>query len=370
MFWEMEIPNRCPLCSNKTKLCYSDLPGYKEPQKFNIYHCPSCNTSYSFPKVDTDSIYDLIYRNGAIAPGYHRYWKLSEDIKRVKDPLKYLSKEEMTYWAANNAIHEYSSRIRDPKILEVGSGLGYLTYAFRTAGFNITGLEISKTAVKIAQEKYGNFYISGDLFKYSKENEGTYDIVLLTEVIEHVEDITSFISALSKLIKPYGQLIITTPNKSFYPNNTIWVSDLPPIHLWWLSEKSVKFIAEKLNLKVSFIDFTDFYRNNYTPMRIDVNKKIRGRGPVFNSNGILIKSKKKNALQKILIESGHILSKVDFFGICYKNLRQTFLKIRYYKNPNIKCCGQQTHILCAVLEKNNIKYHEPGTTLHGSTEYH
>lgn len=366
----MRIDENCPLCNEYVELKYSDLPGYKEPQKFNIYHCPFCNTSYSFPKVNTDSIYDLIYRNGAIAPGYHRYWKLSEDIKRVKDPLKYLTKKEMTYWAASKVIHEYSSKNRDPKILEVGSGLGYLTYAIKTAGFNITGLEISKTAVKIAKEKYGDFYICEDLFKYSKENEETYDIVLLTEVIEHVEDITSFISALSKLIKPAGRLIITTPNKSFYPGNAIWVSDLPPVHLWWLSEKSVKFIAGKLNLNVSFIDFTDFYRNNYTPMRIDVNKRISGRGPVFNSNGILIKSKKKNVFQEILNESGYILCKVDIFRICYKFLKQTFLKLRYYKNPNIKCCGQQTHILCAVLEKNNIKYHEPGTTLHGSTEYH
>jgi SAM-dependent methyltransferase len=350
----MEIPNNCPLCSREAKLSYADLPGYKEPHKFNIYHCSFCNTSYSFPKVETDSIYDLIYKNGAVAPGYHRYWKLSEDIKRVKDPLKYLTRKEMTYWAASKAIHEYSRKVKDPKILEVGSGLGYLTYAFKTAGFNITGLEISRTAVKIAKEKYGDFYINADLFKYSKDNEGTYDMVLLTEVIEHVEDITSFISALSKLVKPEGRLIITTPNKSFYPEDTIWVSDLPPVHLWWLSEKSVKFIAGKLNLKLSFVDFTDFYRRNYTPMRIDVNKKIPGRDHVFNSNGKLIKSKKQNVLQKILNELGRTLTAVEIFRICHKNLRQTFLKVRYYKNPNIKCCGHQTHIMCAVLEKNNI----------------
>jgi len=350
----MRIDKNCPLCNEYVELKYSGLPGYKEPQKFNIYHCPFCDTSYSFPKVDPDSIYDLIYRNGAIAPGYHRYWELSEDIKRVKDPLEYLTKKEMTYWAASKAVHEYTLKIRDPKILEVGSGLGYLTYAFRTAGFNITGLEISKTAVKIAKEKYGDFYISGDLFKYSKENEGVYDIVLLTEVIEHVEDITSFISALSKLIKPDGQLIITTPNKYFYPDDTIWVSDLPPVHLWWLSEKSVKCIAGKLNLKVSFIDFTDFYRNNYTPMRIDVNKKISRRHPVFNSNGELIKSQKKNVFEKTLSELVCILNEVDIFKICYKNLRQLYLKLTFYKNPNIKSCGRQTHILCAVLKKNNI----------------
>lgn len=351
----MQIDENCPLCMANVELVYSALPGYQEPQTFEIYHCPSCNTSYSLPRCEPESIYELIYEHGATAPGYHRYWKFSLDIKKEKEPLNYLAKQEMTYWATRKAVFEYSKKFKNPLILEVGSGLGYLTYAFRKAGFNITGLDISETAVAIAKERYGDYYISGDLYKYSIEKAGSYDIVLLTEVIEHIDDITSFISALSKLLKPNGQIVMTTPNKSFYPLNTIWVSDLPPIHCWWLSEDSVKHISDKLNLKVSFIDFGDFYKNNYTPMRIDVNKKISGRRAVFNAKGDLIKSKNKNAVKKTLQASGEILRRVQIIRACYEKLRQSYLKLRYYGNPNIKSCGSQTHILCAILEMNDQK---------------
>ena len=346
----MKIDNNCPLCESYAELIYSELPGYQEPQTFEIYHCQNCNTSYSSPFCESASIYELIYKHGAIAPGYHRYWKYSLNIKKEKEPLNYLAKKEMTYWAARKAVFEYTAKVKNPQILEVGSGMGYLTYAFRQAGFNIVGLDISETAVAIANERYGNFYISGDLYKYSNENPGAFDLVLLTEVIEHIEDITSFIRALSKLLKPKGQIIMTTPNKSFYPINTIWVSDLPPIHRWWLSEESIKYISKKLNMNVSYIDFSDFYRNNYTPMRIDVNKKISGRRAVFNAKGDLIKSKNKNVINRTIAATGDILFRIKIFRSGYEKLRQSYLKLRYFGNPNIKSCGSQTHILCAVLK--------------------
>ena len=328
------------------------LPGYQEPQTFEIYRCPNCNTSYSLPRCEPGSIYELIYENADSAPGYHRYLKLSEDIKREKEPLNLLAEKEMTYWAARRAVIEYTKKNKYPRILEVGSGLGYLTYAFRKAGFNIFGLDISETAVEAAKERYGDYYISGDLYKYSIENVGSFDIVILTEVIEHIDDITSFTSSLSKLLTPNGQIVMTTPNKSFYPSDAIWVSDSPPIHCWWLSEESIKYLSGKLGMSVSFIDFSDYYRNNYTPMRLDVNKKISGRRSIFTAKGKLIKSKNKSKVKNTFKAFGYSLGKIQPLRFFYKNLRICYLRLRYFGNPNIKGCGSQSHILCAVLKMN------------------
>jgi hypothetical protein len=40
----------------------SGFPGYQAPEKFGIYYCPFCNTSFAFPKVDTKHIYENIYK--------------------------------------------------------------------------------------------------------------------------------------------------------------------------------------------------------------------------------------------------------------------------------------------------------------------
>jgi SAM-dependent methyltransferase len=350
----MQIDENCPLCNENVELVYSTLPGYQEPQTFEIYHCSSCNTSYPLPRCNSGSIYELIYEKGNSVPGYYRYWKYMDEVKREKNPLNYLAEKENTYWAARKAVSEFARKKNNPRILEIGSGLGYLTYSFRKAGYDIIGLDVSETAVAVAKQRYGDYYISGDLFKYSIENAGAFDIVLLTEVIEHIDDITNFISALSKLLQTNGQIIMTTPNKSFYPSNAIWTSDLPPIHCWWLSEETIKYLSNKLGMSVSFIDFSDYYRNNYTPVNIDVNKKISGYRAVFNDEGELVKSKNRNVVNNKFKSMGNSLGKIQIINICYKALRYCFMKLKYIGYSNIRQCGNQTNILCAVLKLDNI----------------
>jgi SAM-dependent methyltransferase len=345
----------CHLCESRVELMCSKFPGYQEPQTFEIYYCQNCNTSYSLPRCDANSIYELIYQNGISVPGYHRYWKFMDEVKRVKNPLNYLAEEENTYWAVQKAVSEFARVNNNPRIVEIGNGLGYLTYSFRKAGFNIVGLDISETAVNMARQRFGDYYIAGDLFKYSVENSGLFDIVILTEVIEHVENITQFILALSKLLQPDGQIILTTPNKSFYPSDTIWVSDLPPIHLWWLSEKSMKYISNKLGMNVSFIDFADYYtRDNYTLVKIDTNKNITNRHPVYNVNGGIINPKNRNRLNYRLKLFFIRLNQTQIIRIFYQKMRFLFFKIKYLGYPNIKKCGNQSYILCAILKMNKI----------------
>lgn len=60
------------------------------------------------------------------------------------------------------------------------------------------------------------------------------------------------------MLKEGGKIILSTENKTIYPSSAIWQSDLPPVHLWWFSEKSMAFIAEKLIMKINFTDFTNY----------------------------------------------------------------------------------------------------------------
>jgi ubiquinone biosynthesis O-methyltransferase len=43
----------------------------------------------------------------------------------------------------------------------------------------------------------------------------TFDVIVASEVIEHIRQPVNFLSACSKLLKPNGLLILTTPNRNF-----------------------------------------------------------------------------------------------------------------------------------------------------------
>ncbi len=138
---------KCILCEGDAELIHDNYPGYQESFRFSIYKCPDCNTSFSLPDVDTSVLYENIYKNGDKVPGYNRYWKYLKVIKKFPNPFDYLTETSEAYWGIKEALAAYEKDKKHVKILEIGSGLGYLTYSLMKKGFDVTGLDISETAV-------------------------------------------------------------------------------------------------------------------------------------------------------------------------------------------------------------------------------
>lgn len=269
---------RCGLCGNEASLKYKDHPGYQEPVRFDIMHCSHCDTSFAFPMEVDNKIYNLIYSNISRVPGYSRYYDYALRVLDQKDPLKHLSLNEDVYWSINNFLQKFSISKKN-QILEIGCGFGYLTYAIAKAGYNITGLDISQEAVKNAAKRYGNYYLCADLVDYVQEHKKQFDVVVMTELIEHIPDIKHFISMVDELVKDNGLIVLTTPDKSAFADGVVWKTELPPIHLWWLSKKSIVELAKQIGRKALFTDFSEFNKLNplnphRTPIGLPTQKVI------------------------------------------------------------------------------------------------
>jgi SAM-dependent methyltransferase len=346
----------CLLCRGKAFLKHNEYPGYQKPHTFKIYHCSECNSAFSLPVEESSVIYENIYKNGERVPGYSRYWKYAKIIKKVSKPLDYLAESHEDYWSVREALAMYVIDKTSAKILEIGSGLGYLTYSLIEAGYNVTGMDVSQTAVSQAINNFGDHYICADLFEYSKLAAESIDIVILTEVVEHVNNPIEFIKSILKLLKPGGRTIITTPNKSFYPGEVIWASDLPPVHCWWLSEDSMTYIAGKLDVNISFINFLDYYKMNYQVIGTQPLQENRLPEPFFDSEGVLIRktrpeSRLKTNIQLILTRSP-VLNRIS--GSLRKYLKKAYGKSRELFSSNVIVCRDRGHILCAVMQKHLI----------------
>lgn len=106
------------------------------------------------------------------------------------------------------------------KILEVGCGGGILTAALAKLRANVTALEPSEKLLSTAHHHLKdvqniNVKFIGDIIEnHAVGNQGKYDAVVASEVLEHVVDQKSFLKACVDTLKPNGSIFITTFNKT------------------------------------------------------------------------------------------------------------------------------------------------------------
>jgi SAM-dependent methyltransferase len=338
-----EVDFSCLLCGEKTHLSSDKHIGYQKSQFFQIYTCPFCKTSFSTPRVDASYIYDNIYLNGKNVPGYRRYWKYIQLASSSKKPLDKLSEVEETYWSVKTALSNHIKDKKSAKILEIGSGLGYLTYSLYREGYDVLGIDLSKAAVSQAEKSFGNHYLCADIFDFVRGNESAYDVVVMTEVIEHVENPQAFMLAIKQLLKHNGLAIITTPNKSFYPEDIVWGTELPPVHCWWFSETSMNFMAKQLGMSVSFLDFKGFYRKHPLVVRTDVLRNGQLHCVKLDENGQLldeINNRQNNPLRKL---------RSCIYSIGWIKNAYNVLMARCSRSGLV--CGKKGQIICALYRK-------------------
>ncbi len=341
----MEANNcACLLCGKSAELKTTEQIGYQEPDKFKIYHCAYCNTSFSIPRIkNTDKIYDLIYNSaGKNVSAYDRYFNYSNEVLKKEKPLLWLIDQEPAYWGAYRAISKILKDSKDAKILEVGSGLGYFTYSLYQSGYNITGLDISQEAVEKANNKYGNYYICADVTTYKPDVE--YDLIILTEVIEHLNEPMGFLQSLLSLLKGDGHIVLTTPNKSFFPEDSIWVSDLPPVHCWWFGEESFVEIAGQLNCKLNFIDYSPYYKTHRKELFDAKLSKVLVSKAIFDVNGNLLEQDTSDEISYGVLPLWLKKNKL------YRYISREFYPV-IFKKRFVVSNKQRTSCLCAVLGK-------------------
>jgi len=100
----------------------------------------------------------------------------------------------------------------DTRILDVGSGYGYFRRACADIGWSTQGVEISKFACRIASEMFDLDTFSGTLESFSATCVDGFDVIVMWDFIEHVEDPNAALAAARNLLKDGGLLFIRTPN--------------------------------------------------------------------------------------------------------------------------------------------------------------
>ncbi len=102
-------------------------------------------------------------------------------------------------------------------ILDVGCGIGTYVRRFREFSDNVYGVDVDEEKVAQAGAKLPNIYCApAENLPFEDES---FDVILLHEVIEHVDSDTATIREAVRCLRPGGEVIIFAPNR-LYPFET------------------------------------------------------------------------------------------------------------------------------------------------------
>lgn len=120
--------------------------------------------------------------------------------------------------------YEYIKEIvRDKTVLDIASGEGYGSAILAKTAKNVKGIDIDPQAIKHAAEKYkqiGNLnFECGNVTNISLSDK-SIDVIVSYETIEHIVEHENMLNEFKRVIKDDGVLIISTPDKKIYTDQS------------------------------------------------------------------------------------------------------------------------------------------------------
>lgn len=108
---------------------------------------------------------------------------------------------------------------RPKKILDIGCGSGTLSLYLASQGHSVHGIDISRRAINICVQSAKDLGIKNVTFEVinfleDKITNQKYDVILLLEVIEHLENDIASLKKIYHKLNPGGLLILSTPSSN------------------------------------------------------------------------------------------------------------------------------------------------------------
>ncbi len=139
----------------------------------------------------------------------HRWWDPESEFR----PLHQINPLRLD-WIAK------SVNLNGAKALDVGCGGGILSDAMARRGAQVTGIDLSTKALKVAQLHALEAQTAGVTYREISAEDmalaqpAAFDVVTCMEMLEHVPDPASVVQACASLVKPGGWVFFSTLNRN------------------------------------------------------------------------------------------------------------------------------------------------------------
>lgn len=127
-------------------------------------------------------------------------------------------------------LHRYAiafKYVKNKVVLDIASGEGYGSNLISDSASFVYGVDIDKTAIEKAKNKYRKDNIQfqvGTTSNIPLENE-SIDVVVSFETLEHHDEHEQMLQEIKRVLRPKGVCIISTPDKHFYSDERNYTNE-------------------------------------------------------------------------------------------------------------------------------------------------
>ncbi|EQD49882.1 Methyltransferase type 11 domain protein, partial [mine drainage metagenome] len=196
---------KCPNCESehRKQLFLADDIETHFPGNFPIYRCNKCKFVYLGTIPCGDEILKYYPQDyGAYNIQFNIMTKIYSKVVGL-----FLFKGKSTYF--DIPILECDGKA---VMLDIGSGAGHLSLMYLKKGWKINGVDFSSYAVDKTNKLLGGNYIRQGDAANPDFPARTFDLIVASQVLEHLENPKKVLENWKNLLKDRGTLIIAVPN--------------------------------------------------------------------------------------------------------------------------------------------------------------
>lgn len=182
-------------------------------------------------------------------PSRQRYYENYGDLHPPTDQMLEKAQRNAAQWSSK------VSPVDRRCFLDIGAGAGVMMLAFQKAGWEVYGVELSRTAIEYARTRLGLYTIQESSADNAQYPEKSFDLINFWHVIEHVRDPFSLLQRIARWLKPGGILHLGTPfPESLDVKLRSWVSGyygLGDDHTYAFPKHTLKHMVLKAGLVIT-----------------------------------------------------------------------------------------------------------------------
>jgi 2-polyprenyl-3-methyl-5-hydroxy-6-metoxy-1,4-benzoquinol methylase len=229
----MRTAVKCAICSGQ-RVYYAF-----SVQKYRLLGCRDCGHMTLNPPPSGQDLAEI----------YGAQYALLNGDEQSRSRFSRLKQTTARYYL--NLIGRYR-RGHGGALLEIGCGHGDLLVVAEELGYTVTGVEYSGHSCDTARQRLNGrgTIIQGEVTDI-RHLAGTFDVCVLSDVIEHVYDPRGFLEDIHRLLKPGGVVFIATPTLDSWSARLLkhtWM-EFKPEHLHYFNRNTLHSLLFQTHYK-------------------------------------------------------------------------------------------------------------------------